>query len=209
MPEPQHPPQFHWRRPQTFWTVATAAATAPRDFFAQRPGQGGFLPPVLFFLAAMLLPTLVRTALRWREGPGAMLTFLSTSLLFSLVMMLVFTLVLYCLCRFLFQANLNLPDVTAIVCYSSGVRALEFLPQWLSPLAGTLLAIIMVLFICYLVWVGLQAAGGLNRYRALVALLLSFVAMVGLWLLVNALRGNPPLPAPPPAAEPGPLPGRP
>ncbi|CAO0824400.1 YIP1 family protein [Desulfarculales bacterium] len=208
---PENAPQFQWRYPQTFWAVAVAAATTPRDFFAQMPRQGGYLPPLAFFVAAMLLPTLVRSIGKWSEGPVAMLTFLGTSLLFSLVMVLVFAFALYCVCRFLFQTILELPDVTAIVCYSSGVRILEFVPQLLSPLSSTLLAIIMVLFIGSLVWTGLHVAGNMNRYQALMALGLSFVAIVGLWLLVNVLRGNSPLPGLSPAAGAGgaPAPGGP
>jgi hypothetical protein len=207
----QSSPEFLWRRPQTFLAVAMAAATTPRLFFAQLPRQGGFLPPLAFFVAAMLLPTLVRTGGKWQEGPGAMLTFLATSLLISLVLALVFAFVLYCVCRFVFKSSLELPLAVRIVCYSSGVRVLEFVPPLLSPLAATLLLLFMVLSIGYLVWMGVQAAGGLNRYQALAALLLSFLAMVGLWLLINFLRGAGSLPVHPPAGGPAaaPAPGQP
>lgn len=188
------PQEFDWRRPQTFLAVAGAAVTAPRQFFAQITRGGGFLAPVAFFLLAMLAPTLVNALLQWSQGPLAMLNFFATSLLKSAVMLAAFALVLHGVCRLAFRTTLKLPDVLRIVCYASGVRALEFLPLVLSSLAGGLLSIIIVLFIAYLVWVGLQAAGGLSRYQALGALMLAFVTIVGLWLAVNFLRGVNPLP---------------
>lgn len=192
----QSPAEFAWRRPRTFLAVAMAAATTPRQFFTQMPLRGGFLPPLLFFVAVMTAPTLVRTLYQWSQGPQAMLTFLATSLLFSLVFTLAFAFVLYCVCRFAFKASLEISDVLRIVCYASGVRLLEFLPLVLSSLAGGLLNILIVLFVAYLVWVGLQNAGGLSRYQALGALLLSFVVMLGLSLMMGMLRGTGPLPVP-------------
>lgn len=208
MPQQETSPEFLWRSPRTFPAVAMAAAITPRDFFSQMPLKGGFLPPLAFFGAVMLPPTLVRTIGQWSQGPLAMLTFLVSSLLQSLVLTLVFAFALYCVCRFAFKSSLELPDMARIVCYSSGVRILEFVPALLSPLAGSLLLLFVVIFIGYLVWLGLQAAGGLGRYQALGALLLSCLAMVGVVLLVKFLRGEGLQPAPgagsaaPPAGQP-------
>lgn len=205
MSENQSPPVFIWRRPQTFLAVAVAAATTPGAFFAQMPRQGGLLPPLAFFLMAMLPPTLVNSLLKWSQGPVAMLIFFFTTLLKSLLIALAFAFVLYGVCRLVFKSDLDFSDVARIVCYSSGVRILELLPpllapHLLSPQTVFLLVIIVFLLVCYLVWVGLQAAGGMSRYPALWALLLSFVAILSVWFWVNHLSGTSPLPTPPPGS---------
>lgn len=209
MPSDTSPLEFDWRRPHTFLAVATGAVSAPRQFFAQMRRGGGYLPPLAFFLATMLAPTMVNALMHWSQGPLAMLTFFASSLLKSLVLVMVFAFTLYCVCRFVFSSTLEIADVLRIVCYASGVRALEFLPLLLSAMAATLLYVFIILFVAYLVWAALQAAGGLSSRQSVGALVLAFVVMVAVVLFMTIMQGKSPLAPPadgaptvPPAGKP-------
>lgn len=193
MPEPTHELEFAWSRPQRFLAIAMAATTSPRQFFAQAPRQGGLLGPLSFFVLAQLVPALLALLLGLAKGqaPALALTGLGTSLATSLGMALVFTLLLHLACRLLFKSAIGLEQTLRVVCYSSGLRVLSFLPVLLSPMAGAVLAILLAGYIVYITWIGLQEVGGLGSYQAMFALLLAFGLMMVLWALVYHRPGTP------------------
>lgn len=194
---------FDWRRPKGFFQVAMAATVTPRDFFAQMPSAGSPSGPILFLVAAHLIPSLVAMVFTLPQGLGAALMMLVKSLVPPLFIALSFAALLFAVVQFMIRgAKLSFSQAIGVVCYSSGVQALSFLPWMLSAWAGLLLSLIMMIFILYLIGVGIRVVAGLGKGQTAAALLLSFtiVVLAAVWLGFTRHADRQPPPEEPPAA---------
>jgi hypothetical protein len=194
---------FDWRRPQSFFQVAMAATLSPRDFYAQMPAGGALSGPILFLVAAHLVPALVAAAFTLSQGLGAALLMFVKSLVPPLFIALSFAALIYAVIQFIVRGSkLSLPQAIGIVCYSSGVQALSFLPWMLSAWAGLLVSLLMMGLIVYLVGVGLRVVAGASKGQALVTMLssLTIVILAAMWLGFTRSGDKQPPPEAPPAA---------
>lgn len=197
---------FDWRRPQSFYQVAMAATLTPRDFYAQMPAGGGLTGPILFLVAAHLVPALVAAAFTLTQGLGAALLMFVKSMIPPLFIALSFAALVFAVVQFMVRGNkLSLSQAISIVCYSSGVQALSFLPWLLSAWAGLLVSLLMMGLILYLIGVGIRVVAGVGKGQALAAMLLAFtiVVLAAVWLgFTRGVDRQPPPEAPPAATSP-------
>ncbi|MBA4358403.1 MAG: hypothetical protein C0405_11845 [Desulfovibrio sp.] len=192
--------EFNWKRPQTFFAVALSATTAPHQFFLELPPVGGLLAPVLFLLLANLVPALTAAAKLAGQGWEAALWDLGTNLALSLVRGLAYAGILFLLTRHLFKANFSLAQSVAVVCYSSGLWALYFIPDLLSNMGGPLLKLFMVGWVLYIVNVGLRTLAGLGTGKAALAMVLAVLVLSLVSAGIYKALGREFLPPPPPEA---------
>jgi hypothetical protein len=197
--------EFNWKRPQTFFAVALAATTAPHNFFLEMPRRQDFTSPLVFLLLANLVPALTAAGKLAGLGWDAALRDLVANLALSLARGTAFACILFVLVRFLFKSPLNLGQSVAIVCYSSGIWMLYFIPDLLSNMGGPLLKLFMVGWVLYIVNVGLRTLAGIGTGKAAVAMLLTVLILsLGSAGIYKAM-GRDFLPPPPPeAAAPAP-----
>ncbi len=200
----QLPLEFNWRRPQTFFQVAMAATLSPRAFFAQLPRTGSLASPILFVLAARLLPSLAGAAFVLGQGPGKALYFLVYTMVSSLVLALALSALLYAVVQFLFrQSSLTFDLAIRVVCYSWGVQILSLLNIIPSPMTVVLLNLVIFLLILYIIGVGLGVVGGLSKGQTWGALALALLILGAIWIgLTKGIGVETPTPPPAPA-QPG------
>lgn len=197
---------FDWRRPKSFFQVAMTATITPREFFAQMPADGPLSGPVLFLVAAHLIPALVAALMTLPQGLGAASMILVKSMVPPLFIALSFAALIFGVVQFVIrEAKLSLTQAIGIVCYSSGVQVISFLPWMLSAMAGLLLSLAMMVLILYLIGVGVRVVTGVSKGRAVATMLISFtvVVLAAIWLgFAKGVDRHPPAEAPPAPSAP-------
>jgi hypothetical protein len=197
---------FDWRRPKSFFQVAMTATITPRDFFAQMPAGGSLTGPILFLAAAHLIPSLAAAVFTLPQGLGAALMMLVKSMVPPLFIALSFAALVFGVVQFMIRgSNLSLSQAISIVCYSSGVQVLSFLPWMLSAWAGLLLSLALMILILYLIGVGIRVVAGVGKGQAIAAMLVAFtvVVLAAVWLgFAKGVDRHPPAEAPPAASAP-------
>jgi hypothetical protein len=187
---------FDWRRPKSFLQVAMAASITPRDFFTQVPAGEGIGGPILFLVAAHVIPSLVAAAVTLPQGLGAALLMFAMSMVPPIFITISFAALVFAVVQFIMVSGtkFSLPQAISVVCYSSGVQALSFLPWFISTWAGLLFSLIMMLFILYLISEGIRVVAGVGKGQTLAAILLAFtiVVLAAVWLGFTKSANRPP-----------------
>jgi hypothetical protein len=196
---------FDIRRPQTFFTVALSAVTAPRPFFEELPPVKSLAAPLVFLLLANLPPAMIAAAKLLGQGWDSALLNLASGLAMSMTRGIAFACVLFVLARYLFKAQLTLLQTIAIVAYASGLGALNFVPDLISTMGGPLLRLFMVAWVLYIINVGLRTLAAMGNGKAILSMLLAVVilglASAGIYKALGHDFAPPP---PPEAAAPAP-----
>lgn len=183
MENAQPPLEFNWRRPQTFFQVAIAATLSPKAFYAQMPTGGSLAAPILFVLAARLLPALAGAVFMLGQGPGKAIYFLLYSMVSSLVLALALSALLYAVVQFLFrQDTLTFDLAIRVVCYSWGVQILSLLHIIPSMLTTVLLTVVIFFLVLYIIGVGLKVVCGLTSLQTWGAMALALLILGAIWV---------------------------
>lgn len=208
-PAPQR--EFDWRRPKSFFTVAMAAATSPRAFFAAMPSGGSLVPALVFLVLAQMLPALVQALAQLPQHGLAALQGMLIFLLKRLIYSLIFADLIWIMARFASRAQISFTDTLKIFCYSSGIWIISAAVAILSLAPAALIVVLLVLYHLYLIQAGLQVVAKLPTFSAMLAVLLAMVGFMLLWVFVAPMLGLMPTQpdltgAMPGAAPPGPRP---
>ncbi|MFH1058186.1 MAG: YIP1 family protein [Pseudomonadota bacterium] len=190
-------PEFDWRRPQTFLSLAMAASTSPRAFFAAMPTGGSLVPPMLFLVLAQFIPAVVQGLAQISQHGANALAGVVILLLKRLIYFLIFADLIWVAARFASRSQISFINTIRLFCYSSGIWIISAAVWVLSPAPAALVFVVVILYHLYLVQVGLQVVANLPTFPAMLAVLLALVAFVMLWIFVAPMLGLMPVTMPP------------
>ncbi len=179
----QIPRDFDWRQPAGFFPVVLAAAMHPRRFFAQMENRGDVLSPLIFLLMTHLttwVGILVDTVLI----KGARADAVALLLLARLLQVFIFATFFYIIGHHVMRCPYPFSGFLRIFAYGSGVWVIYTVVPFLPPVVGLPIMAILMIYVLFLLFMGLREAAKMSTPLAAGVLVLT---VVGIRLLMYLL----------------------